>query len=200
MAVRVAIIDSGVRVPHPHIHKIAGGIALTSPAGEDTDFSDCLGHGTAVAAAILEKASEADVFAVKVFHRQLATQVDLLVRAIDWSLDHGMNLINLSLGTANEAHAAVLREAVERVVLSGAKLVAAHGWLPGNLPGAVPVDLDWACPRDEFRTEMLPDGRILYRASGFARPIPGVDPERNLKGISFAVANVTGLLARDYCL
>ena len=31
-------------------------------------------------------------------------------------------------------------------------------------------------------------------ASGYPRPIPGVPPERNLKGISFAVANVTGLL------
>jgi hypothetical protein len=42
------------------------------------------------------------------------------------------------------------------------------------------------------------------RASGFPRPIPGVPPERNLKGLSFAVANATGLLAvalegeRDY--
>jgi hypothetical protein len=33
--------------------------------------------------------------------------------------------------------------------------------------------------------------------SGYPRPVPGVPPERNLKGISFAVANVTGLLARE---
>ena len=36
----------------------------------------------------------------------------------------------------------------------------------------------------------------MFRASGFARPIPGVRPERNLNGISFAVANVTGFVAR----
>jgi len=57
--------------------------------------------------------------------------------------------------------------------------------------------VDWDCPRDEYRTSLLPDGRTLYHASGFPRPIPGVAPERNLKGISFAVANVTGLLARE---
>ena len=34
-------------------------------------------------------------------------------------------------------------------------------------------------------------------ASGYARPMPGVSPERNLKGISFAVANTTGVLARE---
>jgi hypothetical protein len=33
-------------------------------------------------------------------------------------------------------------------------------------------------------------------ASPFPRPIPGVPPERNLAGVSFAVANVTGFLAR----
>ena len=36
--------------------------------------------------------------------------------------------------------------------------------------------------------------RLIARASGYPRPIPGVAPERNLKGISFAVANTTGLL------
>jgi hypothetical protein len=40
------------------------------------------------------------------------------------------------------------------------------------------------------------DGAALFLASGFPRPIPGVPPERNLQGVSFAVANVTGFLAR----
>ena len=37
--------------------------------------------------------------------------------------------------------------------------------------------------------------RVRIRASGFPRPIPGVPPERNLRGQSFAVANATGLMA-----
>ena len=39
-------------------------------------------------------------------------------------------------------------------------------------------------------------GGSAFLASGFPRPIPGVSPARNLGGISFAVANVTGVLAR----
>jgi hypothetical protein len=35
----------------------------------------------------------------------------------------------------------------------------------------------------------------MLRASGFPRPIPGVPPENNLKGLSFAVANATGVIA-----
>ena len=39
-------------------------------------------------------------------------------------------------------------------------------------------------------------GRSVLVASPHPRPIPGVPPERNLNGISFAVANATGVLAR----
>ena len=68
-------------------------------------------------------------------------------------------------------------------------------WLPGSLPGVVSVQLDWNCPRDEYRVADV-DGVTVFRASGFPRPIPGVPPERNLNGISFAVANMTGFVAR----
>jgi len=114
-----------------------------------------------------------------------------------------MDLINLSLGTANSDHEAVLRRAISRVITKGIALIAAYEdggvrWLPGSLSGVIPVVLDWDCPREEYRTSTLPDGRTLYHASGYPRPIPNVPLERNLKGISFAVANVTGLLAREF--
>ena len=55
--------------------------------------------------------------------------------------------------------------------------------------------LDWECPRDQIRVATGPSGEGLFVASGFPRPIPGVPPEKNLKGVSFAAANVTGVLA-----
>ncbi|HEY2017965.1 MAG TPA: S8 family serine peptidase [Bryobacteraceae bacterium] len=201
--VRVGVIDSGVHATHPHVNGIAGGVSFSPEGREEPGYVDRLGHGTAVTAAIREKAPQAEIFAVRIFYDTLSARIEPLVCAIDWCLANRMHLINLSLGTANQAHEPVLRGALERVLAAGAILVAAHEhagvrWLPGSLPGALPVAVDWDCPRDEFRTSPLPDGRTLYRASGFPRPIPGLPPERNLKGISFAVANVTGLLARAY--
>ncbi len=199
--VRIAIVDSGVHARHPHVNGVAGGVSITPDGHEDSDYTDRLGHGTAVTAAIREKAPDAEIYAVKVFHDSLATRIESLVHALGWSEKNGMNLINLSLGTDNPQHEAVLRAAVDRLVGQGIKLIAAYEdsgvrWLPGSIAGVVPVVLDWECARDEYRTSPLPDGRTLYHASGFPRPIPGVAPERNLKGISFAVANVTGLIAR----
>jgi hypothetical protein len=54
--------------------------------------------------------------------------------------------------------------------------------------GAAP---DPDCPRDVFRYH----AGVFY-ASPYPRPIPGVPVARNLQGISFAVANMTGLVAR----
>ena len=200
-AVRIAVIDSGVYAAHPHVQGVAGGVTITPDGREERDYVDRLGHGTAVTAVIREKAPEAEIFAVKIFHDSLATNIGALVQAIEWSARNGVQFINLSLGTSNPSHEAALRQALDRVLEANIMLIAAHEdqgvhWLPGTLAGSLPVALDWNCPRDEYRTTELSDGRTLYHASGYPRPIPGVSPERNLKGISFAVANVTGLLAR----
>ena len=185
--VKVAIIDSGVHPSHPHVEGVAGGVGVT-PQGLAEDFLDRLGHGTAVAGAIREKvAHDAELYAVKVFDQRLSANIDAIVRALEWCRDQRMDLINLSLGTSNQAH----RERFESV-LTGAPLVisAAHS-LPGDLPGVIGVAPDAECPRDSYRYR---DG--VFYASPFPRPIPGVPQEHNLNGVSFAVANMTGLIAR----
>ena len=198
--VRVAVIDSGIHASHPHVGGVAGGIAIDADGREHDDFVDRLGHGTAVAAAIREKAPDAHLFAVRVFDRSLSTGVATLVQALDWAARAGMHLANLSLGTARPEHAPLLRDAVDRAAARGVIVVAAHDdegvrWLPGSLAGVLPVQLDWTCPRDEFRYADF-EGRTIFRASGYPRPIPGVPPERNLHGVSFAVANMSGFAAR----
>ena len=81
----MAVIDSGVNPEHAHIGRIAGGVAFDSDGSEHPDWVDRLGHGTAVAAAIQEKAPDAALLAVRVFERSLATSAAVLVRALDWA-------------------------------------------------------------------------------------------------------------------
>ena len=197
--VRVAVIDSGVFPDHPHVMGVDGGVAIT-PAGEDADYIDRIGHGTAVAGAIREKAPRASLIAVKVFDRALAGSVNTLVRAIDWAVDHDCHVINMSLGTSRAEHHARLRPAVDRALERGVIVVAAREdggqqFLPGSLPGVLGVMVDWACPRDQYRVETQGE-HVVCGASGYPREIPGVPPSRNLMGISFAVANMTGFVAR----
>jgi hypothetical protein len=198
--VTVAVIDSGANVPHPHLPSVAGGVAFDLEGNEGGDYIDRLGHGTAAAAAVHEKAPDAEIHALKVFDRQLATTVRTLVRAIDWAVARRFRLINLSLGTPHAFRAPELAPAVERAIEAGSIIVSAHAldgqlWYPGSMAGVVGVVLDADQPREAVRVEEM-DGRALVVASPYPRPIPGVPVERNLNGISFAVANATGCLAR----
>ena len=199
--VRVAIVDSGVHASHPHVGGVSGGTAIGEDGGRLDDYVDRLGHGTAVTAAIREKAPDAELFAVKVFDRVLSTRIGSLIDGIDWAVENGMHLVNLSLGTSRQEHAVALAGAVQRAAVRNVIIVAARrdggeSWLPGSLPGVLPVEIDWTLPRDRYRATQA-DGVTVFCASGFAREIPGVPPERNLHGISLAVANMTGLVARS---
>ncbi len=196
--VRVAVIDSGVHADHDHIHGVVGGVGIGVDQTPHGDYVDRLGHGTAVSAAILEKAPDVELLAVRVFDRSLSVPAPILVEAIDWAAQRDVQLINLSLGTEKPEHEEILRDAVKRAGERGAVVVSAaesqgHVWLPGSLPETIGVRLDWVCPRHALR---LYAGSPDVFASGFPRPIDGVPPEENLKGMSFAVANVTGILAR----
>ena len=183
---KIAIIDSGIHEGHPHVGRVAGSVHATADGWGD-DPVDHLGHGTAVAAAIREKVPGADLFAVKIFDRRLSANIETVLRALMWCRDEGMNLVNLSLGTANPEHGGRFLKALidEMIVISAADM------LPGSLATVIGVDSDESCPRESFRYE---DG--VFYASPYPRPIPGVPRSQNLQGVSFAVANMTGLAAQ----
>ena len=201
--VRIAVIDSGVHCGHPHIERIAGGVAVAAGGVIETGegaYIDRLGHGTAVTAAIQEKAPGASLFAVKVFHGALRTTSAVLLRAIDWCIEQEMDLVNLSLGSPNPAHEEAFAQAAAYAREAGTLLVAAreaNGQIcyPGGLSTVFSVGLDWDCPRHSYHHSRQGDATVFH-ASGYPRPAPGVPLVRNLHGISFAVANMTGLIAR----
>jgi subtilisin family serine protease len=198
--VRIAVVDSGIHGDHPHVGGVSGGVSI-GPAGElGADFADRLGHGTAVAAAIREKAPDCELLAVKVFDHSLTTTGQALVAAIEWAAQQRVQLINLSLGTTNQEHAQAFAAAIAHAADCNTVIVSAApqedaAWLPGGLSGVIAVDVDWDCPRDECCVVAADDASIRLSASGYPRPIPGVPPERNFSGLSFAVANATGLLS-----
>jgi subtilisin family serine protease len=199
--IAVAVVDSGIVAGHPHVGAVERGKYFGKQETNRLPIIDRIGHGTAVAAAIREKAPAVDLIAVRVFDLELATSADVLARAIVWSAERGARLANLSLGTPDPAREAVLREAVDYAASLGTIIVSAYeiaggpGY-PGSLPGVIGVRMGAGLARDELDVEIDDDGALRCRASALPRPIPGVPPDRNVWGLSFAVANVTGFLAR----
>ena len=202
--IRVAVIDSGIQPQHPHIDagRLRPGIGIladgTLLAGAEETL-DQLGHGTAVAAAIQEKAPDALLLPARVFREGLRASPRALATAIRWSIEQRADLINLSLGSMNPAHAVVFAALADEAAEAGCVIIAAFEaggepcW-PGCLPQVIGVGLDWDVPRETCRVSTTGSGAAIH-ASGYPRPIPGVPPRRNLYGVSFAVAQVTGLAA-----
>jgi hypothetical protein len=195
---RIAVIDTGVNACHPHIYAKTRGFVPGADAGESWD--DSLGHGTAVMAAIQEKAPLAEYTAVKLFSNSLRSTSGRLMQALAWTIENRFDIVNLSLGTPNLESRARLQGMIDCAAAVGVILISARRAgdqpvLPGILPGVIGVDVDWDLPRDRYRIE-AGKGTLCFFASGFPRPLPGMIPARNLNGISFAVANMTGFVAR----
>lgn len=203
--VRIAVIDSGVHVAHPHIDPswLLPGFAVAKDGlldSSDGAALDSLGHGTAVIAAIQDQSPDALCLPVRVFHDSLRTSARALLAAVDRAVEYGVDIINLSLGTVNPAHRPLFEVAAERALAVGTLIIAAqendgHPCYPGYLPQVLGVRPDWELPRDRFAAQQA--GReMVFCASAYPRPVPGVPPQHNLNGVSFAVANMTGLAAK----
>jgi len=205
-AVRIALIDSGVDPSHPGVR---GRGTVAAMVRVDDDGTVCdeavardgLGHGTAVACALLDLAPGAELFVVRVFAQQARCSPAALAAALRHAATSGCPFVNASLGLPALDERDRVADAVRELLATGARLVApatAHGLpcLPGSLPGVDAVVADANLPR---HAPVL--RRQAERAFWFASPLPppGVPglPPAHVFGDSLAVANVTGFLARS---
>jgi thermitase len=128
----VAIVDSGVYSQHPDIGKI---VAQRDFVEGDAVADDDSGHGThitGIAGALTDngKGVAGGCFGCgliigKVMGFGGFTTDSRIVEGIDWSVNQGADVVNLSLG--GPADSSVLRRAVNRAHGQGAVMVAAAG-------------------------------------------------------------------------
>jgi len=138
--VKVGIFDSGIDLQHPDL-RVAGGVDLI---GDGNGLDDCNAHGTHVAGIVgaldngkgtVGVAPEASLYAMRFFDCEGggATKSREL-RGLEWAIDNGMDVINMSFGCCSvggavvtplpdPAEEAMLNEAYER----GIVLIAASG-------------------------------------------------------------------------
>ena len=194
------MIDSGINPGHPHVAPVAGGLGISASGEFGEDYIDRNGHGTAVAGVIREMAPESLIFSVKIFNERLTANALNMVKAIEWAIAKGMGIINLSLGTRNTGHLQKLSQAVElarqrNVAIVSAREVNGVEMLPGCLPDVISVLGNAEILRSTYKVDVI-GGETVFVASEYPRDVPGLPRDQNFRGISFAVANMTGFLAR----
>ncbi len=140
-AVRVAVIDSGVDGTHP---ELAGRIAASRSFVGGSALVDDFGHGTIVAGEIAAGIGNGvgiagagipvELLVAKVVADAGTISILAESRAIRWAVDHGAQVINLSLGgrrdpthPAVDTYSALEHDAVDYATRHGVVVVAAGG-------------------------------------------------------------------------
>ena len=153
--IKIAVIDTGVDFNHPDLFgwgpdgKVIGGYNFIQEGKPPLDTN---GHGTQVAGVIAADgqlvgvAPKAKILAYKVSENGEAVSSDLIIKAIDKSIEDGVDIINISLGV-NKTNASI-EHAVNRALEKGIFVVVAAGndgpipqtiGSPGRNYGAVTV-------------------------------------------------------------
>ncbi len=135
--IRIAIIDSGVDTTHPDLN-ITGGVCVldisVKPDACKNSYQDEFGHGTHVAGIIGAQdnqigyvgiAPKAKIYGVKALDEKGIGNTSSILAGIEWSIQHNIDIINLSLTTPEEdpTMKALLDKAYEKGIL----IVAAAG-------------------------------------------------------------------------
>lgn len=142
--VTVAVVDTGVRADHPDLRGavLKGFSALGSGDGR----KDVRGHGTAMAGIIAARGRGDGrgllgvAPAAKILPVGPATSPLVVTDAVKWSVEHGAQVINLSIGVLDDEE---LARAVQEAAAADVVLVAATGndgeeGLKGDYPAAYP--------------------------------------------------------------
>ncbi len=202
MGIRVTVIDSGVNPWHSHVQGVEGGrsfrLSSSGDIEESGDYRDELGHGTAVAGVVCERAPHVRLQAFKIFHRELFAPARVLLAALGQAVRMQSKIIHLSLGTEQPgvrgALADICREAEEQdIVIVAAGRGPEDRVCPASLESVIGVYWDPSCM--EGSVLYHPGKPVEFGAYGRPRPLPGLPQENNLRGNSFAAARVTALAA-----
>ena len=157
--VKVAIIDTGIDYIHDQppsaeppvvdpelLGHYKGGYDFVN---NDTDPMDDNGHGTHVSGILAAEhngylvagvAPDAWVYGLKILDASGNGDESNLIAALQWSVDNGMQVVNMSLGTHDQN--AALQQAVHNAYLTGLLMVAASG----NVNPLSWIELFYGCP------------------------------------------------------
>lgn len=209
---KIAILDTGINPAHRQVGPVAGGVRVSWVAGRvrltgnrRADWTDEIGHGTAVAATVCDglPPEAFTLLSVRVFGRRADAPPHCLAAGIRWAVENQAAIVNLSAGVpvgSDPKGEAVLREAwmeagSGRVTLIAPRSGRGSRLIPGALespvPGAVGVEAD---PALEYG-QLARRGKVVI-APPWARPLPPLPREKNFSGVSFAVAAVTNRAVR----
>jgi minor extracellular protease Epr len=127
--IKIAILDTGIDGTHPDLH-VAGGMNFIE---NNSNYKDDNGHGTHVAGIIaslnndigtLGVAPNSSIYALKFLDSKGEGSTTDLANAIDWSIEHKMDILNMSFASDSDP---IISELLNKAYQNNILLVGAAG-------------------------------------------------------------------------
>lgn len=202
--VTVCIVDSGIEAEHPAlagrvIERVAVELEHGDPVVVADETGDLFGHGTACGGLIVDLAPEVELVSVRVLGADLKGRGAAFLGGLEWAIERGVDVINLSLSSKSEALFADFHDIVDRAYFAGITLVSAANNAPGaSYPSLFSSVVSVAAHEqpDPWCWYYNPRPPVEFGAWGVNVPIAWRDGGSTVAtGNSFAAPHVTALAA-----
>ncbi|MFE9053870.1 PKD domain-containing protein [Streptomyces mutabilis] len=197
------VVDTGVDLDHPNFEGRAG--SGYDFVDDDTDASDCQGHGTHVAGTIGSKdygvAKQVDIVSVRVLDCEGSGTISGVVAGMDWVARNATRpaVANMSLGGGGDR---ALDDSVQGAIDAGVPVAVAAGNAfedaclssPARLPDAITLG---STDRDGSRSSFSNLGRCvdLFAPGGSILSTANGGGQTTLSGTSMAAPHAAGAAA-----
>jgi subtilisin family serine protease len=205
--VKVAIVDTGIEHDHPAVGgQVRGGVIVEwddKSQGKlvylpDEQPMDVAGHGTACAGIIHSLAPEAELYSVRVLGTNMGGRAYQFAGGVDWSVEHEMDVVNLSLSTAKKDYFAMFHSLTDDAYFKKVMLVsAASNFDEPSMPSLYSSVFSVAshAGKDPFTYYYNPKPPVEFGAPGIDLRVAWKDHSYAIStGNSFAAPHIAGII------
>lgn len=191
--ITVAVIDSGVDVTHTYLADRI--VNAYNSADDSNDVNDLNGHGTHVAGIIVNSTPEiVKIMPIKPYDRNGNCSIDSIVKAIQYGVNMGAKVINISLSKSIEGHNSEIEDAINEAVRNKCAVIVAAGNERGNTEDFSPACVDSAIvvTASDKNGEGYAEAN---RGKTITVSAPGVSVVSSIDGDTFGSKNGTSMAA-----